>query len=127
MKHINQFEGYFYHGNSENEPASSTKSFLSLTPNLFRRELTSSVKQKLNSLDPDKWERLGPIIEKINFLCQQNSLDWKNYMRKSSKISSASPEDVIVYFESLLSHILEETVFADLAKDLESKYRTWGM
>jgi hypothetical protein len=135
-KHINMYEHFFYgdeNGNGQNATSGSASpgvSYFSMTPKEFQRELTRASKNALMEISGASWHDLGPIIEKINLLCEKykDSLTWSMLMRGSSALSGYDELGKLEYFEGILQQALEMTVFSELRGTGGSKYpATWDM
>jgi len=135
-KHISIYEHFFYgdeNGNGQNATSGSASpgaSYFSMTPKAFQRELTRASKNALMEISGASWHDLGPIIEKINLLCEKykDSLTWSMLMRGSSALSGYDESGKLEYFEGILQQALEMTVFSELRGTEGSKYpAAWDM
>jgi hypothetical protein len=129
-KYINIYEHFFYgseDGDNQNVTRGSVSagaSYFSMTPKKFQRELTRASKDALMKISAASWHELGPIIEKINLLCEKYSdiLAWNRLMIGSSALSGYNESRQLEYFENVLKTALEMTIFNELRGAGSSKY-----
>jgi hypothetical protein len=135
-RHISIYEHYFYgdeNGNGQNATSGSASpgaSYFSMTPKAFQRELTRASKEALMGISGASWHDLGPIIERINLLCEKykDSLTWSMLMKGSSALSGYNELGKLKWFEAMLEEALEMTIFSELRDTGDSKYpAAWDM
>lgn len=79
-------------------------------PKEMVRELTRPSKNVLDSLSPEEWGKLGPIIDMIDYYIKEGKSEWKYYMKYSSTISVTDQflaKEAITRFDKIIRFFRE--------------------